>query len=437
MVEKLLMHLMYESHRVGIKLPWDQAVTRLCPGSTGQTAVQMLQKLRDILIAEGHMVPPLMGKGQRVSDKNIRGYVRDMSSTTPTDVKVLCWGDPWEDRKENLIIPDVVRGSGNYKKLEKYQPASSTTVEKLAKPTDGSRRNRLPAEVIEAAKQKEAVETKRKAERRSKRNTLKANSSKKSSSTSSTTARGSLVGESDDEYKPGAKRAKASGRKRARRSTKKFESSDDDDHNDFDFDSHFNFDDHDMMEDDESIAQPLNNLPVVISEWEVPELHKQPSAEIGHNSSSSFSDYDYDDDEEEEEPVENPVYQGPEIHGTPQQWLECIEHGIDPTINGTKFYPNGLNARFDAGVPASQRLLPDNFFDTTVVDNGQGSMGASAVPLNRFNNSAYNNAVYGNLYSGTQVSTARIRTTPRSKVQNNRGSISSSVSAPNFAEDWN
>ncbi len=71
MVEKLLLHLQYECHCEGIKLPWDKVVHRLSTGSSGQSALQHINKLRDILITEGHMVPPLLGKNTIPQDPMI------------------------------------------------------------------------------------------------------------------------------------------------------------------------------------------------------------------------------------------------------------------------------------------------------------------------------------------------------------------------------
>lgn len=232
-MEKLLLHLMYELHLQGIKPPWDAIVKRLCDGSTGQAAIQHLHKLRDILVAEGHMVPPQMGKGNKI-DPTIRGYIRDMDSRIPTDVKVLRWGEFHEDRKENLVIPGVVRGSGNYKKIQNYELSSSTTVEKLAKPADGSRRSRLPAEIIEAKKAKEVDETKIKVGRKSKRILHKVARTKKPrvcSSTSSVTTADPADMDSDDEYNPNVKEGKGSARKLAKRSKRsnRYVSSDDED----------------------------------------------------------------------------------------------------------------------------------------------------------------------------------------------------------------
>lgn len=140
MVEKLMLHLQYECHRAGLKLPWDKAVDRLSTGSSGASALQHLNKLRDILITEGHMVPPLLGKYTIPQDPTVRGYTRDMNAEKPTDTRVVRWGEHIEDRKENLEVEGVIRGSGNYRRgllkgLENIQRAT------------GERRNRLPVEL--------------------------------------------------------------------------------------------------------------------------------------------------------------------------------------------------------------------------------------------------------------------------------------------------
>ena len=149
MVEKLMLHLQYECHRTDVKLPWDKVVERLSTGSSGASALQHLNKLRDILITEGHMVPPLLGKKSVPQDPTIRGFIRDLDAENPTDTKVVRWGENVEDRKENLEIEGVVRGSGNYRRgtykaIEKTQQAS------------GERRNRVPVELRETGSDKAA-----------------------------------------------------------------------------------------------------------------------------------------------------------------------------------------------------------------------------------------------------------------------------------------
>ena len=118
MIEKLLLHLQYECQRMGVQLPWDKIVHRLKPGSSGASAMQHLNKLRDVLVGEGHMVPPLIGKlGATVPEDTPRGYIRDLSSQDPYVTKKVMWSDYVEDRRESLVIPGIVRGSGAYRKV--------------------------------------------------------------------------------------------------------------------------------------------------------------------------------------------------------------------------------------------------------------------------------------------------------------------------------
>ncbi|KAH8820580.1 hypothetical protein F5884DRAFT_744930 [Xylogone sp. PMI_703] len=117
MIEKLFYHVIYESHRAGIDLPWGAAVHRLSPGSSGQSAQQHLARFRDQLVAEGHLVPPLLGKRNIKQDPNIRGHVRDFTSEDPYAVRAVSWNEKIEDPKENLPIDDgIIRGSGRYKR---------------------------------------------------------------------------------------------------------------------------------------------------------------------------------------------------------------------------------------------------------------------------------------------------------------------------------
>jgi hypothetical protein len=187
MVDKLVLHIVYECHRAGIKLPWDDIVNRLCPGSSGQTAVQHLQKMRDILVSQGHLVPPLLGRRGVAVDETIRGYVRDMDSEKPTDSKVLRWGEEYPDLKESLFVEGTVTGSGNYKREKGYTNTPATTIEKISKNSDGSRRNRLPKELTEAKEKvveeaKAATEQKRKIDSRKKRVSKKLTHSERASS---------------------------------------------------------------------------------------------------------------------------------------------------------------------------------------------------------------------------------------------------------------
>jgi hypothetical protein len=148
MPEKLLLHIQYECHRAGIRLPWDDIVHRLSPGSSGPSATQMLNKLRDVLVAEGHMVPPLLGKGPQYYDESVRGYVRDMNAPNPTTMRALLWTEEYEDKKESLVTPGIGQGSGRY-------PRGSAQV-LMVPDTGDERRSRLPKDIKEKLEAKKA-----------------------------------------------------------------------------------------------------------------------------------------------------------------------------------------------------------------------------------------------------------------------------------------
>jgi len=120
-----------------INLPWDKIAHRLSPGSSGPAVIQYLNKSRDVLIAEGHMVPPNMGKSSALYDPNIRGYVRDFDQEIPTQVRNLHWGDTWVDLKESLTDHGMIFGSGKYDRNPKNRPVIHK---------DKGRRSRVPPE---------------------------------------------------------------------------------------------------------------------------------------------------------------------------------------------------------------------------------------------------------------------------------------------------
>ncbi|KAJ4395058.1 hypothetical protein N0V85_006693 [Neurospora sp. IMI 360204] len=114
MAEKLLLHIQYECSRYRVDIPWDSIAHRLHPGSTGSAIHQHLNRLRSHLIAEGHLVPPICQKpGSRVFvDPHIRGYVR-ANQHNPDDqltTRAVRFDEPMEDRKFNL--PDAVENFG-------------------------------------------------------------------------------------------------------------------------------------------------------------------------------------------------------------------------------------------------------------------------------------------------------------------------------------
>ncbi|KAF5874253.1 putative heat shock protein mitochondrial precursor protein [Botrytis fragariae] len=115
MPEKLILCMVYECRRAELDIPWDNIAHRIRPGSSGAATIQHINKLREILIPEGHLVPPPFAKKNNV-DPNVRGYIRDMNSEDPKATRAVTWDEKIEDLKESLVIPGVTRGSGTYRR---------------------------------------------------------------------------------------------------------------------------------------------------------------------------------------------------------------------------------------------------------------------------------------------------------------------------------
>ncbi|PMD15519.1 hypothetical protein NA56DRAFT_709646 [Hyaloscypha hepaticicola] len=94
MMEKLLLFLDYECHMQQVQIPWDDIVHRLQPGSSGPCATQMLMKMRERLVVEGHMVPPEKTKLRIKPNPKVRGFVRKDPDGDPGVVRVVAWNEP-------------------------------------------------------------------------------------------------------------------------------------------------------------------------------------------------------------------------------------------------------------------------------------------------------------------------------------------------------
>ncbi|KAF7872490.1 hypothetical protein EAF04_003411 [Stromatinia cepivora] len=127
MMEKLILHIVFECRRASINLPWDKIAHRLCPGSSGAAAQQYINKMRDVLITEGHLVPPPLGK-KAVFDPSIRGYIRDTDAEDPKAFRSVGWLENIADLKESLVIPGVSRGSGTYRRDKTRWQSNKTTI---------------------------------------------------------------------------------------------------------------------------------------------------------------------------------------------------------------------------------------------------------------------------------------------------------------------
>ncbi|CAD6453421.1 86875ef8-fbb7-4a25-8321-d80db1094877 [Sclerotinia trifoliorum] len=127
MMEKLILHIVFECRRADINLPWDKIAHRLCPGSSGAAAQQYINKMRDVLITEGHLVPPPLGK-KAVLDPSIRGYIRDTDAEDPKASRSVGWLEEIVDLKESLVVPGVSRGSGTYRRDKTRWQSNKATI---------------------------------------------------------------------------------------------------------------------------------------------------------------------------------------------------------------------------------------------------------------------------------------------------------------------
>jgi hypothetical protein len=144
MMEKLLLFLDYECHMQQVQIPWDDIVRRLQPGSSGPCATQMLLKMRERLVVEGHMVPPEKTKPHIKPNPKVRGFVRKDPNGDPGVVRVVAWNEDLEHPKKSLENPGIVCGSGKYTRGPDGRKSQS-----------GARRNeprlklKLPDEVLQ------------------------------------------------------------------------------------------------------------------------------------------------------------------------------------------------------------------------------------------------------------------------------------------------
>ncbi|PVH80959.1 hypothetical protein DL98DRAFT_181551 [Cadophora sp. DSE1049] len=361
MIDKLVLHIQYECHKQGVQIPWDSIVHRLNPGSSGPSAIQMLNKLRDVLVTEGHMIPPVLGKATSPVDPTLRGYIRDMDSPYPTTTKAVRWTDDVTDRKESLVVPGLVRGSGKYRKVPKNElvPVPKEDL----KP--GQRRNRKPAEVDEwAAEQRSLKESakKGKAEEREAKRAANGGSGATGSGRS-TRAKKVIKDESeseidpadlnsDEDYNPNVKKKTTSRGKRVvigkptspdpftsptprsrKRSAKVA----------------LNYNTGDDEEDEErdtpnSLIVKLRVPSRELQRFEPGESGKKPKNAAHFNPGPAkilFKDEIMKALLQTEvaggDVVHSVVYLGTEMHGTMPQFMKAVAEDTDPRLNGTGF----------------------------------------------------------------------------------------------------
>ncbi|KAJ1338138.1 remodeling and spacing factor 1 [Microdochium nivale] len=108
MMEQTMLHLVFECTTRNIRLPWDNIAHRLHPGLSGNALLQRFQRLRRELVAEGHLVPPLPGRGNSNTDPEVRGYTRlDRDGPDLETTRAIRFDEPWLAPQFNL--PDAGR----------------------------------------------------------------------------------------------------------------------------------------------------------------------------------------------------------------------------------------------------------------------------------------------------------------------------------------
>lgn len=87
----------FELHLDKVEIPWDRVAKRLAGiECTGDALKQAMAKRRDILLAEGHLIPPVLQKNDILSKLIIRGYTRDLTSDDPFTAVPVFWNQRWE-----------------------------------------------------------------------------------------------------------------------------------------------------------------------------------------------------------------------------------------------------------------------------------------------------------------------------------------------------
>ncbi|KAI0378366.1 hypothetical protein F5Y04DRAFT_283881 [Hypomontagnella monticulosa] len=122
MAEKALLCLVYELSLRNVDIPYSEANHRLNPGSSGKSLVHYMGRLRDMLIAEGHMVPPPTGAH---TDAEIRGYIREFPNdpTKLTKARPLKYSEKWRHPKSNLA--DAATYTHDYNRRESQEDVAN------------------------------------------------------------------------------------------------------------------------------------------------------------------------------------------------------------------------------------------------------------------------------------------------------------------------
>jgi hypothetical protein len=95
---------------VGGRMPWERVAKRLAGiKCTGDALKQAMTKRRDLLLAEGHLIPPVLQTNDILSKLVVRGYTRDLTSDDPFTAVSVFWKDVWtSDTGSWLILQQLV-----------------------------------------------------------------------------------------------------------------------------------------------------------------------------------------------------------------------------------------------------------------------------------------------------------------------------------------
>ncbi|KAK7948820.1 uncharacterized protein PG986_009706 [Apiospora aurea] len=146
MYEKLLLNMFYECGKAGFDMPWDKIAHRLDPGTSKEALLQAMERLRQTVLAEGHIVPPEVG----TKDPWTRGFTR-VHPDSFEDIDILyCrpvgWLEKVDHPKEKNPTAERLTFNGQYKfKIDYASPTAPIPEEFMVDPEKRRNEVRLSA----------------------------------------------------------------------------------------------------------------------------------------------------------------------------------------------------------------------------------------------------------------------------------------------------